>query len=191
MCYTLENRLLHGQDSVFNVTKKLRTKQTTVFRPIANLRFLYKTFVAVLLGGSDQIVDAQHPEGQHDFRAGRRLEEPFLSAQQPDSECGISVWNCRRHYGLPSLSKEFLNIWCGSCDGRATDKVVKLLVTSVRVTNSPSQAVRDKAAFSVHGYFFLSGNLFCENGGMLLGRLASIWWMGALISLIYASRVAF
>ena len=94
--YTLENRLLHGQDSVYNVTNKLRTKQTTVFRPIANLRFLYKTFVAFLLGGSEQIVDAQHPEGQHDFRAGRRLEEHFLSANivlDKAEATGFRVWN--------------------------------------------------------------------------------------------------
>ena len=51
---------------------------------------------------------------------------------------------------------------------------MKLLVTSVRVTNSLSQAVCDKAAFSVHGYFVLSWNLLGENGGMLLDSLASI-----------------
>ena len=35
------------------------------------------------------------------------------------------------------------------------DNMVTVLVTLVRVTNSPSQAVCDKAAFSVHGYFAL------------------------------------
>ena len=51
---------------------------------------------------------------------------------------------------------------------------MKLSVTSVRVTNSRSQAVCDKAAFSVHGYFVLFWNLPCENGGMPLDKLASI-----------------
>ena len=51
---------------------------------------------------------------------------------------------------------------------------MKLLVILVRVTNSRSQAVCDKAAFSVHGYFVLFWNLPCENGGMPLDRLALI-----------------
>ena len=46
------------------------------------------------------------------------------------------------------------------------NNVVKLPVTSVRVANSPSQAVCDKAAFSVHGYFLLSANL--------------LWWRHAV-----------
>ena len=58
---------------------------------------------------------------------------------------------------------------------------MKLLGTSAGVTNSLSQAVCDKAAFSVHGYFLLFWNLPCENGGMPLDRLASILWMGVEI----------
>ena len=73
------------------------------------------------------------------------------------------------------------------------DNIVKLLVTSVRVTNSPhhKRCATRLRAFSLHGYFVVSWNLLCENGGVLLDSLASIWWMGVRICLIYASRMTF
>ena len=75
--------------------KKLRAKQATDFRPIANLRLLYKTFAYLLLGRLEHVLDAQQPEEQHGFRAGRRLEERLLSANillDKAEATGFPVW---------------------------------------------------------------------------------------------------
>ena len=81
MCYTLGNRLLHGRRLLFTMLpKKLKAKQVTDFRPIANLRLLYKLLAYLVLGRLEHVLDAQQPEEQHGFRAGRRLEEHLLSA---------------------------------------------------------------------------------------------------------------
>ena len=60
--------------------KKVRAKQTSDFRPIANVRLLYKTFAYLLLGRLEDVLDAKPPAKQHGFRAGRPLEEHLLSA---------------------------------------------------------------------------------------------------------------
>ena len=75
--------------------KKLRAKQVTDFRPIANLRLLYKVFAYLLLGRLEHVLDAQQPEEQHGFRAGRRLEEHLLSANillDKAQATGFPVW---------------------------------------------------------------------------------------------------
>ena len=76
--------------------KKVRAKQTTDFRPIANVRLLYKTFAYLLLGRLEHVLDAEQPEEQHGFRAGRRLEEHLLSANilwDKAETTGLPVWS--------------------------------------------------------------------------------------------------
>ena len=106
--------------------KDLRAEPTTDFRPIANLRLLYKAFAYLLLGRLEHVLDANQSEEQHGFRARRRLEEHLLSANillDKAQATGFPIWIISldlskafdrgytgRHCGLPSLSKEFLNI---------------------------------------------------------------------------------
>ena len=61
-----------------------------------------------------------------------------------------------------------------SYNGCTMDNAVKLLVTFVKVTRFPLQAVCEKAGFSVYGYLVLSRSSLCENGSMPSDRLASI-----------------
>ena len=75
--------------------KKVRAKQTTDFRPIANVRLLYKTFAYLLLGRLKHVLDAEQPEEQHGFRAGR-IEEHLLSANilwDKAETTGLPVWS--------------------------------------------------------------------------------------------------
>ena len=59
-------------------TKSART--TTHFRPIANIRLMYKTFAYLSLGRIEELLEHAQPEEQHGFRTNRRIEEHLLSA---------------------------------------------------------------------------------------------------------------
>ena len=84
MVYIGESRVSWLKTLFTMLPKDVRAKQTTDFRPIANLRLLYKTFAYFLLGRLEHVLDANQPEEQHGFRARRRrLEEHLLSAMLP------------------------------------------------------------------------------------------------------------
>ena len=91
--------------------KKARAKQTTDFRPIANVRLLYKTFAYLLLGRLEHVLDAEQLEEQHGFRAGRRrLEEHLLSANilwDKAETTGFPVWSISL-----DMSKAFDRVRC-------------------------------------------------------------------------------
>ena len=56
---------------------------------------LYKTFAYLFLGRVEHVLDAQQPEEQHCFRAGRRFEEHLLSANillDKAEATGFPVW---------------------------------------------------------------------------------------------------
>ena len=53
---------------------------TTDFRPIANIRLMYKTFAYLILGRIEELLEHAQPEDQHGFRTNRRIEEHLLSA---------------------------------------------------------------------------------------------------------------
>ena len=55
--------------------KKLRAMHASDFRPIANLRLLYKVFAYLILGRIEHTLDTYQPEEQHGFRSKYRLEE--------------------------------------------------------------------------------------------------------------------
>ena len=78
--YTGEPPVSWSKSLFTMLPKKVKAKQTTDFRPIANVRLLYKIFACLLLGTLEHVLDAEQPEEQHGFRAGRRLEEHLLSA---------------------------------------------------------------------------------------------------------------
>ena len=205
MCNTLGNRLLHGRRLCLQCYRK-NWEQNKLL--ISDLLPTYDCYTKCLLTSSldvwnmylmhsnlkNNMVSVQDDGSKSIF-----YQQTFYwtKHKQLDFQSGLSAWTYPRrltgytgpHCGLPSLSKEFLNIWFGFYNGCIMDNMVKLLVILVRVTNSRSQAVWDKAAFLVHVYFVLFWNLPCENGGMPLDRLALIWWMVALICLIYASRM--
>ena len=75
--------------------KKTKPLQPADFRPIANIRLLYKTFAYLLLGRLEQFLEAGQPEEQHGFRPGRRLEEHLVTANlvlDKADAVGIPVW---------------------------------------------------------------------------------------------------
>ena len=65
------------------------------FRPIANIRLLYKTFAYLLLGRLAHLFEGGQPEEQHGFRPGLRLEEHLVTANfmlDKTDAVGIPVW---------------------------------------------------------------------------------------------------
>ena len=175
--------------TLFTILKKKRkqNKLYTNFRPILNLRLLYKTFAYLLFEDWNMYWMHSNLENNMVSEQDDGLKSTFYQQifcgtkqEQPVFWCGTSAKTCPgrligytgQHCGQPCLSKEFLNISFGFYNGGATDNMVKLSVTSVGLTTSRSQAVCDKAALSVHGYFVLFWKLPRENGRTPLGRLA-------------------
>ena len=75
--------------------KKLRAMHASDFRPIANLRLLYKVFAYLILGRIEHTLDTYQPEEQHGFRSKYRLEEHLLTANlflDKATAHGIPVW---------------------------------------------------------------------------------------------------
>ena len=75
--------------------KKTWPLQPADFRPIANIRLLYKTFAYLLLGRLEHLLEGGQPEEQHGFRPGRRLEEHLVTANlllDKTDAVGIPVW---------------------------------------------------------------------------------------------------
>ena len=62
------------------LTKFRSAKLPTNFRPIARVRILYQVFTYMVLARVELVLEANHPEEQHGFRGGRRLEEHLVSA---------------------------------------------------------------------------------------------------------------
>ena len=60
--------------------KTHRARVPADFRPIANLRLLYKVFAYLVLGRIEPTLEQHQPEEQHGFRSGRRIEEHLLTA---------------------------------------------------------------------------------------------------------------
>ena len=60
--------------------KSHRARVPGDFRPIANLRLLYKVFAYLVLGRIEATLEQHQPEEQHGFRSGRRIEEHLLTA---------------------------------------------------------------------------------------------------------------
>ena len=78
--------------------KKVRAKQVTDFRPIANLRLLYKVFAYPVPGRLAHVFDAQHPEEQHgsvqDDRSKSTLYQQIFywtKRNQLDCQSGLSA----------------------------------------------------------------------------------------------------
>jgi len=62
------------------LAKTARAQQPFDFRPIANIRLLYKAFAFNILGRNEALLEAHQPEEQHGFRKHRRMDEHLLSA---------------------------------------------------------------------------------------------------------------
>ncbi|CAE7381448.1 unnamed protein product [Symbiodinium sp. CCMP2592] len=83
----LYNHVLHTGEAptswrktVFKMLAKfVKAKTITDFRPVTNVRLLYKTFACLVLGRVESVLDANQPEEQHGFRKGRRIEEHLLT----------------------------------------------------------------------------------------------------------------
>ena len=77
------------------LAKTARAQQPSDFRPIANIRLLYKTFAFMILGRIEALLEAHQPEEQHGFRKHRRMDEHLLSATlflDKAWDKGIPVW---------------------------------------------------------------------------------------------------
>ena len=60
--------------------KKKQSKITTDFRPIANIRLMYKKmFAYLILGRIEAPLEQWQPEEQHGFRSNGRIEERLLT----------------------------------------------------------------------------------------------------------------
>ena len=69
------------QRAFFNMLPETTAaKSVSEFRPIANVRLLYKLFAYLMFGRMEDAIEASQPDGQHGFRRGRRIEEHFLTA---------------------------------------------------------------------------------------------------------------
>ena len=62
------------------LAKTARAPQPSAFRPIANIRLLYKAFAFMILGRIEALLEAHQPEEQHGLRKHRRIDEHLLSA---------------------------------------------------------------------------------------------------------------
>ena len=60
--------------------KTKQSKVPTDFRPIANIRLMYKIFAYLILGRIEAPLEHCQPEEQHGFRSNRRIEEHLLTA---------------------------------------------------------------------------------------------------------------
>ena len=77
------------------LAKKARAQQPSDFRPIANIRLLYKTFAFMILARIEASLEAHQPEEQHGFRKHRRKDEHLLTATlflDKAWDKGIPVW---------------------------------------------------------------------------------------------------
>ena len=84
----ITNEILHKgvvpsswRKTLFQMLPKThRARVPADFRPIANLRILYKVFAYLVLGRIEATLEQHQPEEQHGFRSGRRIEEHLLTA---------------------------------------------------------------------------------------------------------------
>ena len=60
--------------------KTKQSKVTTDFRPIANIRLMYKIFTYLILRHLEAPLEQWQPEEQHGFRRNRRMEGHLLTA---------------------------------------------------------------------------------------------------------------
>ena len=69
------------QKTVFQMLPKTaKAMVTSDYRPIANIRVLYKLFTYLVLGRIENTLDCAQPEEQHGFRKNRRIEEHLVTA---------------------------------------------------------------------------------------------------------------
>ena len=69
------------QKTVFQMLPKTaKTMVTSDYRPIANVRVLYKLFTYLVFGRIENTLDCAQPEEQHRFRKNRRIEEHLVTA---------------------------------------------------------------------------------------------------------------
>ena len=73
----------------------VQAQQPSDFRPIADIRLLYITFVFMILGRIETVLEAHQPEEQHGFQKHRRMDERLLSTTlflDKSWDNGIPVW---------------------------------------------------------------------------------------------------
>ena len=77
------------------LAKHAKAKLVSDYRPIANVRLLYKVFAYMILHRIEPILESGQPEEQHGFRPNRRLEEHLLTANMiidNTRQCGMPLW---------------------------------------------------------------------------------------------------
>ena len=114
-------------------TKSART--TTDFRPIANIRLMYKTFAYLILGRIEDLLEQAQHEEQHGFRTNRRIEGHLLSANMVIEKTLLAnrpVWILSS-----DLSKAFDRVdWDALCRGLRLHGVSAHLVWLLQVVYS-------------------------------------------------------
>ena len=77
------------------LAKTSKAKIVSDFRPVANLRLLYKLFPYMILHRIEPVLDTGQPEEQLGFRRGRRMEEHLLTANlvvHKSRASNVPVW---------------------------------------------------------------------------------------------------
>ena len=119
------------QRTFFKMLPKTKAaKSVSDFRPIANVRLLYKLFAYLMLGRMEDALEASQPEEQHGFRQGRRIEEHLLTANvclQKTLAANTPLWIISL-----DLSKTFDKVdWNGLWTRAATDMSLDTQWTAV------------------------------------------------------------
>ena len=76
------------------LAKTARAQQPSDYRPIANIRLLYKTFAFMILGRIEALLEAHRPEEQHGFRQHRLMDEHLQLQHYFWTKLGTKEFQC-------------------------------------------------------------------------------------------------
>ena len=117
--------------TVFTMLAKMTKARTTLdFRPIANVRLMYKVFARMILGRIENILDASQPEEQHGFRVGRRIEEHLLTANvllDKTFAANLPLWIVSVDFAKAFDSVEWSALWTALRTQGVSDHLVWVL----------------------------------------------------------------
>ena len=112
------------------LAKTARAQQPSDYRPIANIRLLYKTFAFMILGRIEALLEAHQPEEQHGFRQHRRMDEHLLTATlflDKAWDKGIPVWIVSLDLSKAFDSVNWNALWLALRDHGVSDHLIWIL----------------------------------------------------------------
>ena len=112
------------------LAKTARAQQPSDYRPIANIRLLYKTFAFMILGRIEALLEAHQPEEQHGFRQHRRKDDHLLTATlflDKAWDKGIPVWIVSLDLSKVLDKVNWNALWFALCDRGVSDHLIWIL----------------------------------------------------------------